>query len=230
MTTLTTFLTRVREQLDEPIARFWTDANLTTWINDALKDIARKTESIQSYNTSVSAVVGTNKYSFPTDLIRVHRIEFVPTGSTITYTLEPKTQDEMDRVWGGFQSSSGYPQYYMIWGYPGGSSTMEHKFQVYPVPSATGTFNLYYYRIPTDLTSGSDVAQIPNGWDDLVVYYVCYRALQKRMSPNWQEYKLQYDEQVMYMIDATRSWHDQNSSIVVGGRAIPSWLYGGDDY
>lgn len=230
MTTLIELKTRVRQQLDEPVERFWKETELRNWINDALKDVARKTESIQSYDSTVLAVAGTAKYSFPSDLFRVHRIEYIPTGSTITQTLEPKTQDEMDRVWGGYHSSAGYPQYYMIWGFPGGSGTMAHQFQTYPVPSDAGTFNIYYYRIPDNLNSDSDIAQIPNGWEDLITFYVCSRAKQKQKDSTWQEYKLQYDEQIMYMIDATRSWHDQNSSIVVGGRAVPSWIYNSEDW
>lgn len=231
MATLAQLRTAIRLQIDEPTARFWTDADLNQWINDGLKDIARRTETIQSYNTSVSAVVGTAKYAFPTDLIRVHRVEFTPTGQTTTYTLEAKTQDEMDRIWFGDQTSqSSYPSYFMIWGFPGGTGTMEHKFQVWPVPSQTGTFNIYYYRVPTALSADGDVAQVPSGWEDLLTFYCMYRALLKKLDPTFQAAKALYDEQIMYMIDTTRAWHDQNQAIMRNGVAIPSYLHSGGDW
>lgn len=130
--TLTNLLADTRNRLDEQTANFWQDSELTTWINEALRDIARRTETILSFNTTVNVVAGTGKYALPADVIRVHRVEFVPTGQNQVYPLEPRTYGEMDQVWGIQQNrQQSYPSYFVLWGFSP-SITM----QVWPVPSS----------------------------------------------------------------------------------------------
>jgi len=105
--------------------------------------------------------------------------------------------------------------------------------QFYPVPAQTGTFNIYYYRMPVNLaTDGSDDATaltIPFGWDDLVVEYAVYRAMMKAKDPNWQSHKQLYDQNLQYLVDVTRQAHDQGRYIQTRNAAVPMWLYAFDE-
>lgn len=221
--TLVTLRTRARAQLDETSARFWADSDLNIWINDACRDMARRAETIRSFNTSITAVAGTSKYTLPTNVIRLHRVEFAPTGQTDVYPLTLSNYQEMDAVWGAQQATQGQPQFAITWGYPPSLS-----MQVYPVPNSGGTFNLYYYKVPTTLAADSDVAEIPEGWDDAVVDYCVAEARRKDHDPTWAEAKAQYESKVQDMIDVTRQWHDQSQSIQIGQSYLPRWLWGQD--
>lgn len=210
--------------LDETTAKFWPDSDLLIWINDACRDMARRAEVIQSLNTSITVVAGTAKYNLPTNVIKVHRIVFVPTGQTQEYPLEMASYELMDSVWGVNPSSAGNPQFAIMWGFP-----PSLQVQLYPVPSTGGTLNVYMYQVPTALAADGDIAQIPEGWDDAVVDYCVSEAKRKDHDPTWQESRALYENKVTQLISLTRAWHDQTGSIQArGGSYVPSWLYGGD--
>jgi len=226
-------LTNSQSQLDElnVTSFYWTIPELRVWVNDACRDIARRTETIEAYTTSLTAVAGQAKYNLPADVIRVHRCEFIPTNSTQVYPIQASTYDELDQIWGinpSFQSS--YPSAYACWGTPGSMTIL-----FYPVPAQTGTFNFYYYAMPVNLaTAGTTIGAgaddgktltIPFGWDDLIVEYVTYRAMTKAKDPNWQTHKQLYDQNIQYLIDVTRQAHDNGRFIQTMTSNVPQWLY-----
>jgi hypothetical protein len=134
----------------------------------------------------------------------------------------------MDQVWGINQTSQtmSYPYNYVLWGFPPSLT-----IQFYPVPATTGdTFNIFYYRLPTQLVNPSDIAEIPEGWHDLVSLYCEYVARRKDKDETWKDAKQLYDEQLTYMYDMTRQWHDQARALTIGYNAVPEWLYGGLDF
>src|SRR4051794_705929 len=97
--TLAEYIRRSRSVLDEPASRFWTDAELTDWVNDGARDLARKAEDLLSYDTTIIVTPNVATYPLPADCIRVHRAEFVPSGSTQSYPVRGSSQDEMDTIW-----------------------------------------------------------------------------------------------------------------------------------
>lgn len=229
---LSTVLANVRSNIEEASTRFWTDNEITEWINNGARDIARRAEVIQSFSTTIAAVVGQAKYALPSNVIRLHRVEFAPTGQTQVYPLEISTDQELDNIWGlNPNSQSSYPSYCTIWGTPGvTASDAVLMLRVFPVPNSAGVFNLYYYRMPYRFTSGSGgelakVVEVPEGWDDLVVMYAEYEAKRKDRNPSWKDSKDIYEEKVAQMIEQTRQWHDQAGSIQTPNSYLPSWLY-----
>lgn len=232
MVTLAESLNNCRSQLDELGAGFvgyWTNAELRAWINDGVRDIARRTETILTFNASLPAIAGQAKYNLPFDVIRVHRVEFVPDGSTQVYPVNASTYDELDQVWGinQFQQNS-YPSSYACWGAPGSMT-----IQFFPVPATAGTFNLFYYAMPPNLkTDGSDDTKalvLPAGWDDLVVNYTTYRALMKQRVQEYQIFKAVYDETLVYLVDVTRQAHDNGRYVQTQTGSVPEWLYSFSD-
>lgn len=231
--TLQDVIRRVREDIDEPTAHLWTDTGITDWINDGARDLSRKAEDLMVFDTSIAVVAGTAKYALQSDLIRVHRMEFVPSGSTQTYPLTPSSHGEMDGIWGINQSqASAYPSFFVTIGYPGGTGTSAMKVQLFPVPSASGTLNVFYYKLPyrfldpeANAVELAKSLEVPEGWDDLVVLYAQYRAMRKDRDPRWQEAKQLYDEQLDHLINVTRFYHDQEQMMTVASRAgVPNWL------
>lgn len=90
--------TLVRERVDEPSARFYSDTELNHWINEGCKDLARRTQSVQTSATQF-VTINVQSYTAPTDVIRILRIEFEPTGAGNTYPLEYRDFNNMDEVW-----------------------------------------------------------------------------------------------------------------------------------
>ena len=251
--TLSNAIFRLRSKLNEPAyptapnsvpgnptPRQFTDTELTEWINDGLRDVARRAEGLITYDTTItiSAYVpipgqAAPTYPLQTDIIRIQRIEFIPYGAiNQVYPLQASTQQQMDQVWGTYQQNpASYPQFWVTRGYPGGSGRNQFLLQVYPVPSQGGTLNVYYYRHPTRLTDPvANTAEyqvtldIVEGWDDAVIDFAEYKALQKARDPEWKDRKAEYEEKVAQMIDVTRQWTDQPSYMTYGTRFMPSWL------
>lgn len=209
----TTLLTNIRSQLDEvsTTGAFWADSELLAWANDGQKDMSRRAEDLQTFDTSVAVSANVAKYSLPTNVIRVHRVEYVQTGDTRTYPLQASTYDEMDAIWGTMQATpTTSPQYYVMWGTPGATGTTALKIQLYPVPSSAGLLNIFYYRLPVDMTVGGSTVDVVAGWEDALVVYVSSRALMKDRNPMWQDYKTLYEQSMANLIDMSRQWHDQS--------------------
>lgn len=230
--TLQDAIRRVRSNLTEPTPRFYTNTQLTDWINDGLRDIARRAEDLITYDQSIAIppytpVPGAAAPTYPlqTDILRIHRIEFVPTGSiNQVYPLQASTQDEMDQIWGTYQQNpSSYPTWWVTRGYPGGTGRNQFLLQIYPVPSQAGTLNVFYYRLPTRIGDPvTDPSQLlipldlPEGWDDLPIDFATYKALMAQRDPEWQNRKAEYEEKIVQIIDMTRHAHDQASFMTYG--------------
>lgn len=233
--TLAGAIRRTRSKLDEASTAggLWTNTELTDWINDGLRDMARRAEDILDFNTSIAIVAGTSKYPLPGDVVRIHRAEFAPTGQQQTYPIALTTHEEMDGVWGATQSTQGTPAFMVVWGFAGGTGTAAHQIQLYPVPAQNGVINLFYFRLPyrflDPVANAGELAKVlecVEGWDDLVVQYAFYQGLKKDRDPRWQEEKQEYEEKLQDLIHTTRSFHDQGGFITSAtGSYVPSWLY-----
>lgn len=220
--TLTDILGDVRDRLDEEVARRWDDTQLTRWINEGARDIARRTEVLQDRLTT-TAVAGTQEYTLPTDMVRVYRVEFVPTGATSTYTLDYRDFNSLDGVWWSQKTTrKGTPFLYTIWGFPPSA-----KLILYPIPDPGGTITVYYYRLPVEAVNGGDNLELPEGWHDLLSDYCEYKALRKDADPRWRESKQLFEENLGNLFDVTRRWTDQAGYIDVATTTLPSWLVEG---
>lgn len=232
MTTQGTFLTAIRERLDETTANQFSDVFLRRLVNEGAKDIARKTESLEDTDTIAATISPvTSQYSIATDVIRVHNVEFHTTGdSTIKRMLEFVDIRNMEAFgWSNRGLTANYPQYYTVWG-----ATRALTLNVFPAPSVAGTFTLYVYKLPAELATADNSAaatnvDIPQGWDDILLDYMEFRALRQDRDPRWAEAKAIYDENLSTMFDNTRRWVDQAGLITPNGMGgyLPTWLVDG---
>lgn len=217
--TLTQITTNIRSLLDEPNPQFWSNTELTNWINEACAEIARKTEWKRT-SANISVVAETQQYTGPTDMIRIYRITFNPTSSMDTYTVEFRGMMEMDQIWGINQEwPASYPLYYTTWKVPPSINII-----LYPVPSQAGTLEVFYYQTITPVVSGSDDVDILEGYEDIVEDYTCYRALRKDADPRWQEFKQTYEDKLVALYENSRTFQDQAGTFTTGQAALPEWL------
>jgi hypothetical protein len=125
------------------------------WINDALQDAKRRfywQDSIEN-NYTFESVVGTSKYTYPTDFLREYKLTNIATGKEIECW-------DVRRWWkergGNYQNDaldSGTPDKYII-------LREEGKIQLDPKPVAAETYQFVYQKEITDLANDSDVSAI----------------------------------------------------------------------
>lgn len=227
-------LASIRSRLDEPSSVYWTDADLRRWINEIARDMARRTECLRD-TYSQAAVAGTYAYTpaftSVTQPYRIYRVEFIPTGQTDVYPLEYRDRNTADEVWGlAQQQTQGIPAIWTSWGAPPALT-----LQVFPSPAAAGTLKLYYYGLPTILAVDSTADQavavdIVDGWEDVLVDGVEYKAKRRDGDSDWQSAKQEYEQHIEAMAEATLRFTDSLGVIVTAnGSFLPGWLYGGEE-
>lgn len=206
-----------------PIPRGNTGALSTTFTESSVCH----SQTITLAPSPSTVISGSNKYYLPTDVLRVHRVEFQPLNEQTLYPIQAASLEELDQIWGiDQQTQMSYPSFYCLWGFP-----PNLQIQFYPAPSTEGSFRVFYYRLPKTLTNSSDIAEIPEGWEDLVVLYCESEAKRKDRQQTWADSRALYEEKIKDLVDTTRRWHDQAGTFVnTGGGNVPNYLWDGGDY
>lgn len=217
--------TRVRDLLDEASAQFWSDTQLTRWLNESCTDAQRRVEW-KERTASLSVNIGNQDFPAPDDTMRIHKIEFNPSpqagNNQNTYTLEYRGYMEMDQIWGiNQQWPATYPLYYTLWGNPGIGSL---KIKTFPVSAQAGIMFVHYYPMIVPATLDTDSLDIAQGYDDMTLDYCMYRALRKDADPRWQEAKADYEAKLTALNDTSRTYQDQSGTFTTGQQALPQWL------
>lgn len=226
MTTQANFLTAIRRKLYELNADRFPDTFLRSWLNDAADDAAARTQCLRTTG-NITAVAGTQLYtpSF-TDILAVHAVKYVPTGSTFEYDLEYQDYKAASQLnWSGLANSEGRPQLYWTWGYP-----PSLQIGLYPTPSEAGTITLHYYKTFTKLATESTADQavelgFPGGWDRMLVNYVVAEALLSDQDARHSVYRELYEQQLAGLNDTAIRFTDNMGAVAVGRSLVPEWLY-----
>ena len=214
--TLQTARTAIRERLNEAAEGQWTNTVLNRWINEARRVIAREAETYE-LEATLAITAAVQDKAAPTDLFRVHRAAFHPTGSSAVYKLEPRTLHALDAIgMTQLHISTQYPQFFALMLRPA------MTIRMYPTPSVAGNLKLIYYAVPADeSTDGNPLSDLPEGWHDLIYDYAEWKAFRRagRMQLA-AEARDQFQQNLQDMIGLTRIAHDQPLDIVTaqGGR------------
>lgn len=221
--TLIDAITKVRSLIDESSSVFWEDDEITRWLNEGQNDIARRSECLRDSST-VSVTAGTQEYSAPTDMVRITRVTYAPTGSNQIYPLTYRDMHSADAIWGTMQATTdGTPAIWTSWGFPPSLT-----ITLFPTPTQDGNINVFYYRLPSTLAQDSDTIEVPGGWEDLVVEYAIMLALRKDGDPRWQEAFTAYTNHFNSLMEKVIRFTDQSGQIDdMHGAFAPTWLYEG---
>ena len=204
--TMTLSLTIMRERLDDPSSRQWSDTVLERFVNEGCRDISLKVEWKRLGPTNVAFTAALASAAAPTTLIRIESAEYQVTGQSHIYPLEIREWNEMSNVWGASRSlDQGIPGWITARGYPGA-----YTLYPYPIPASAGNVIINYTALSTDVTTTTPL-DIPEGWQQLVYDYAEYKALRRARDPRWQEAKMAYEENLEYMIGLVRTFHNQPS-------------------
>ncbi len=224
MTTLTTAIAAVRSRLDEATAVYWSDDEITTWINEGCRDLARRTESLRDTASIAVTMPSAISYNLPDDCIRVTKVQYKRTGDTYQYDLNPTRVSSAEAQSWNNEDSSGTPQLYFTWGFAGTLGTPQ--LYVRPKASSAGTITVYYYRTPVAVSSGGDSLEIPIGWEDVIYEYCEYKARLKAGDERWRNAKEEYESKLVDFYEVTRDMVDQPTYIGPPIGNNPWWDFG----
>lgn len=125
MTTLLQIRTDVRSKLREATADFYSDAEITTWVNYAYKRFIQKTEWLEKMR-GIVLVANQFEYTLPSDIIKIIAVRYRD-----QWTIDPKDLEAWFRYVGTFQRSEAKPEIYRQFPWDG-------KLRLYPIPNTAG--------------------------------------------------------------------------------------------
>lgn len=213
--------TRLRTRLGDVSGRGWSDTELNTYLSEGARDVTRLGETnLTQADVAVSA--GTSIVTAtPTDILRIYRVEWL-TSDGRQIALEYSDVNNMDAIWWDQQNrSSAQPLLYTTQGYPPAL-----RIQLYPIPADAGSVRVFYYKAAAPLIADTDLIDVPEGWDDIVLDYAEYRAYRRDGDDRWVTAKAHYDEQLAHLISTTRRYVEATGMIQNTRAPIPAWLYG----
>jgi len=197
-TTLGNYITECRRLLHDANANFYTDPELTDYINSGRNRLVRDTGCLRSYQTTAT-VTSQEVYTFSTlpqgaMTMDVLNINLIWGNTRVPLRYLPWTQFNAElRFW---QNYSGRPIAFSMYG--------PTSYYLGPNPDQVYSMELDTVIMPTDLVSTSDVDQIPDPWTTPVAFYACYKAKYKEQSYGEAEiFKQEYQRQAQSVLATT---------------------------
>lgn len=224
----------LRDALNEPQARAWTDNYLDSLLVDGCNELAKTLEYLET-SVDLSVTVAENQPAMPVDVIRIYLAEWESTGSNWKKTLDYADYNVSRAVNWINTTALGVPSMVSYWGAVPNLTAI-----LYPSPALAGTLTLHYYRLPVDprnvyvdetqVDPDTVTLELPEGWVETAILYAESRALRRDRDPRWQEAKSLYDLSFTNLYEITRRHTDQNGQ-QIGNGAYPqvnNWLYESD--
>jgi hypothetical protein len=210
MTTLANYITYTRRLLHDANANFWTDSELTDYINAGRNRVTADTgcsRSLQSY----SLISGQESYVFSSVLplgsttIDVLNITLLWGNMRVPMNYMPFTEfNSRMRVW---QSYTGRPVVFTVYG--------QSTVYVGPIPDQVYVTEWDTVVSPTTLVNSGDVETILFPYTEPVTYYAAYMAKYKEQS--YQEAQMFHDEYKQKVLTAIRSGMTRRLPTAYGG-------------
>jgi hypothetical protein len=198
MTTLASYITETRRLLHDANGNFWSDSELTDYINEGRQHIVQDTgcnRVLQSYTIPVS----TETIAF----------SVLPEGNRTIDCLNINLYWGNSRIplrylaWTNFNAQLRYWQNYV--GRPVAFSMYAPKIiYVGPVTDQAYVAEFDTVVLPIDLVSSNDPETLPTPFEHPVPYYAAYKAKYKEQSYGEAEiFKQQYTQEALQSINST---------------------------
>jgi hypothetical protein len=171
-------ITSIRSELVEPIAGFWTDAELLGWINRAESDFVNRTRILDDKD-STSTIQGVTEYPLPSNCLSVRGVMYnraLATENPDWVRLSPSNLEKSMQQTPNFPNISSnnqaMPSSYIIWG---------RTMILYPTPDRTQSDNiiLYYKAKPIPLAYVTDQINLDDSLREAIISYVLWKAWKK---------------------------------------------------
>lgn len=208
--TAQTAIDRVRSDLNEVTASFWTDTQLIKWMDEAVKEIVYKTRCLETGTSTI--VLHTLDRSYPfsgTTILDVEKVEH-DTGVTWVYTGSGSTRFDTSYIMdlerqpfrnlrAGQEKETGRPKVFSIW---------NNRIYFYPIAdeSQAGTsLYVYYVPVPSGVTVSTSTIETPSYFDGAIYDYVKAKALLKDGNPNADYFLKSFNQRIVdYIVNVLR--------------------------
>lgn len=153
------------------------DTNLTRhFINDAQNDVFNEyrlpfMQTTQGYTLTVNVSDITNGSGLPANYVQA--LDLVLTTGGQEKVLTYVDVREIDNIYPDPDDTTAHAA-----NVPHSWYYYAETIRVFPVPSSAYTVTLRYYKKPTELSSDSDVPEIPSEFEELLVTGAAYRIMQ----------------------------------------------------
>jgi hypothetical protein len=201
--------------LDDPRQDRYPLVQLRRWANEGSREASKLTGCLRaSADVDWNADDQTN--TLTQDIVSVIEAEWINDNDDRIWPLVYRDHTAGRPIWGTHQAISvGYPSVYWTDGYPGALDV-----SLYPTPTQNGTLRLRYARFSTSLaTNGAadgTAIDLPAGWEDAVVEWICDRARQStREYDIAQAHKGAFDGQLEALATIAVRYADETGSIAM---------------
>ena len=196
--TLSQYITQCRRLLHDANGNFYTDAELTDYINDARNRLVRDTGCLRTIQSSAT-VTNQETYAFSSlpegnQTMDILNINLYWGNSRVPLLYRPWTDFNAQlRYW---QNYTGRPIAFSMYG--------TRTFYLGPVPDQVYTIELDTVIEPLPLVASSDPDTIPDIWTSPVAYYASHTAKFKEQSYGEAEiFKQQYVKNAQNLVSNT---------------------------
>lgn len=194
---LSGYITRTQQLLKDPTSRFYSQSDLTTYINIARGQVAQESMSVRVLPPSAN--VGENQTVASQEVYPFSAVNTVISNSglypgvqgvigviTIAVNVGAIKPTLRERAWSELQACfraynvglTGWPTDYAQYGQGASGSVY-----VWPIPSSAYPWDWDCYCQPIDLQSDADVEAIPYPWTDAVPYFAASLAFDNSQRP-----------------------------------------------
>lgn len=205
---------RVRNAAGDINVLQFTDAMLTDWINDAVRECAIQNTLLQKTATQ-NTVVGQQEYNLPTDILKLHSIHV--NGEK----MKIMTQQEWEELSGGQPAGTvgnSIPFQVFVWA---------TKVNLYPPPSSVVPLKIMYIYDPPDWNGTNPTTTIPplpNAYHHrLVPYCLAQVAQQDENQALYTNLMIQFQSGVIDLTVLHQEEEDLYPSIAVSSRDMGSY-------
>lgn len=202
-------ISRVRSIAGDVDVLQFTDEDIYSWINDAMREVAVDNALLQVSATQ-NTTVNESKYDTPANILKFHSILYDNEGLRVI-TFEDAKSD------GYLTSAVGTPTVAWIWA---------NKINLYPAPDAVKTLEIAYTREPVEVTQPTDTPEIPSSYHMRLVDYCLAQVAQQ--DDDMQRYAMKMEEfrtGVQNLKDIPEWENNLYPTINVSGRDS-GWDYG----
>jgi len=188
---LSDYITECRRMLHDANGNFYTDSELTDYINQGRTRMVRDTGCLRTYQTS-SVVVNQEVLltsTLPNGLYTLDIINFNLIWGNTRIALQYLPWTDFNARLRYYQNYIGRPIAYSLYG--------QTSIYLGPIPDQTYTVELDTVIMPTALTTAAPTETIPDPYTTPVAFYACYKAKHKEQAYGESEiFKQEYTNQV----------------------------------
>lgn len=151
--------TAARRKYNSVNSSFYSSSEVYDLIYQAEMEIARETKMLEGVTTTTSTAAD-NTYSFPTGVLEIKRVEY----NGCKLQRIDFREDDAITLANSDTTAQGTPLYYFVWA---------ETLYLRPIPdTSSDTIRIYYFKMPTAVTSASQTLEVPSLFHMCIVDYV----------------------------------------------------------